>query len=224
MEFPGKLSNALHLQQQTLWGGEWRSLPWAAKNGNSARAGNSDVSLKHLYPPQFNYKFATVPWKSHCGLCPAQAVGRGAWPWRHSLLPFAPLSITRGTKINVKLLFCTKLSLPRGKARLWGSVCLKMGHAGGCFPQPSSPQCSCTAGGEAILLLASGHDREKLQHRTNAPAPGSCQRPPRTWGCQDKCQNQSGLWGRFTQSTAWKLSTLIVPFFFQNICSACYST
>lgn len=142
--------------------------------------------------------FATVPWKSHCGLCPAQAVGRGAWPWLHTLLPFAPLSITRGTKINAKLLFCTKLSLPRGKARLWGSVCLKMGHAGGCFPQPSSPQCSCTAGGEAILLLASGHDREKLQHRTSAPAPGSCQRPPRSRGCQGKCQNQSGLGGRFT--------------------------
>lgn len=80
MELSGKLSNALHLQQQTRCGGEWRSLPWAAKNGKSARADNLDVSLESLYPPQFNDKFCKI----HCGPCPAQAVARGVWAWLHT--------------------------------------------------------------------------------------------------------------------------------------------
>lgn len=119
MEFSGKLSNALHLQQQTLCGGEWRSLPWAAKNGKSARADDLKVSLEYLYRPQLNSKFCSSALQDPLwALLSSGCEERGAWPGLHTLLPFHPASTTSGTERNAKLLFYMKLLLPRGKAGL----------------------------------------------------------------------------------------------------------
>lgn len=75
MEFPGNLSNALHLQQQALRGGKWRSLPWPVKNGDSGRAGNLGVSLKYLYPPQFNDKFCSSALQDWLWALPSSGCG-----------------------------------------------------------------------------------------------------------------------------------------------------
>lgn len=69
MEFPGKLSNALHLQQQTLFGGEWRSLSEQPKM--MSRASNLDASSKYHWPIGLITTCATVPWKMLLELLPS---------------------------------------------------------------------------------------------------------------------------------------------------------
>lgn len=156
--------------------------------------------------------FAPVPCKIGCELCPAQAVGRGAWPWLHTLLPFHPASTTRGTEGNVKLLFHIRWLLLRGKARLWGSVLLRMGHSEGCFSQPNPPLCS----------RAWPWQRKAPAQGQTLPHPVAASAHLALEGARINAKTNPD-WGHFTQTTEWKLSTLTVYFFPQNICSAAYS-
>lgn len=86
-------------------------------------------------------------------------------------------------------------------------------------------QIQLAAGGEPILLPAPGHGQgtENSSTGTNASTPGSCQHPPRSWGCQDKCQNQSRL--RVLHSVHWmEIKYFNCAFFPQKISSACCYT
>lgn len=96
-----------------------------------------------------------------------------------------------------------ELLLPRVKARLWASVLLRKGHPEGCFPQPSSPKSSLQLeeSQSSSLLQGMARAQKSSSTGTNAPTPGSCLHPPRSWGCQDKCQNQSRL--RVLHSVHW---------------------
>lgn len=197
MEFPGKLS--LHLQQQSLCGGEWGSLPWTARNGISQEWSQPElVAWMFLWssfiPLSLMIYFVPVPCTPCCLTQPA-----------------------RGTKRNVKLLFCMELLLPSGKA-LWASVLLRKGHPEGCFPQPSSPKPSLQLeeSQPSSLLQGMARAQKSSSTGTNAPTPGSCQHPPRSWGCQDKCQNQPRL--------RVEIKYFNCTFFPPKISSACCST
>lgn len=153
-------------------------------------------------PLSLMINFAPVPCKIGCELCPAQAVGRGAWPWLHTLLPFHPASTTRGTEGNVKLLFHIRWLLLRGKARLWGSVLLRMGNSEGCFSQPNPPLCS----------RAWPWQRKAPAQGQTLPHPVAASAHLALEGARINAKTNPD-WGHFTQTTEWKLSTLTVYIF-----------
>lgn len=189
MELSGKLSNALHLQQQTQCGGEWRSLPWAAKNGKSARAENLDVSLESLYPPQFNDKFCKIHW----GPCPAQAVARGVWAWLHTQ-PAAQLGQKETQNCFSTLNYCFP-----GAGQVFEEEC-SSGWAILKDVFPAQLQSWRRARPSSSLLQGMATTQRSSSPGTNPPTPAAASAHLAPVGARINAQTNPD-WGRFTQST-----------------------
>lgn len=135
--------------------------------------------------------FAAVPYKTHCGLCPAQAVGRGTWtPCCISTQPAQHLG-----QREMENCFSTLNYLFPGERHVFeGLCCSGWAILKDVFPSPPLPSAATELEESQSSPLAQGMATAEKSSSTGTNLPHlELPAPIWLWGCQDKCPNQSTL-------------------------------